>query len=80
VGDCDVVVAIRARRKKMVTTGVGTNLWHLDLGLRFLGVVGGREACDVRRSSYVSAWTLKVQRLVELVSVLARAGPREYGA
>lgn len=63
----------------MDTTRVGTNLWHPDLGLRFLGVVGRREACDGRRTRPVSASTLRVLGLVELVSVLAKVVPRENG-
>lgn len=63
----------------MDITRVSTNLWHPDLGLRFLGVVGRREACDGRQTRTVSAWTLRVLGLVELESVLAKDVPRENG-
>lgn len=57
-----------------------TNLWHLDLGLRFLGVVGQREACDGQPTGSVSARRLMIRGVEGRVSVLARVCPRENGA
>ena len=78
--DCDVVVAMRGWRENMATMRVGTNLWHLDLGLRFPGVVGVREACDCRLTGPVSAWKLRIRGVVGRVSELAKVCPRENGA
>jgi hypothetical protein len=77
--DSDVVVAMGMEREETVVRRVGTNLWHLDLGQRFLDAVERREACDGRQRGCVSAWTLKVEVLVALVSALARIGPRGSG-
>ena len=66
----------------MVRMRVGTNLWHLDLGLRFPGpgVAGRRGACDGRPTECVSAWGLRIRGVVVPVSVLARVCPNGNGA